>query len=196
MPPGFSGRPFWASPMCTPQPLRSPCSAPSAPQQQDRPAWFGHEAVRVRCATALSWAARLQDPVLCSLPCSRPTAPGHPDRSLLARLDAVPPAPRGRAQPSLPTPALHSFPPGPCPSQLSSHCSCGPAPRGQALGMRSRWAVEGLSQRGRVCSEGSERPRGGVSGLGVPPPKDHVAKWPPAPFTRTGCLCAHVEPWF
>lgn len=64
--------------------------------------------------------------------------------------------------------------------------------------------MEGPSQRGRICSEGSEWPRGGVSGLGVPrsseaggpPPKDHVAKWPPAPFTRTGCLCAHVEPWF
>lgn len=103
-PPGFSGRPFWASPS------EPPCSAPSAPQQQDGPAWFGREAARVQCATALSWAARLQNPVLCSLPCSRPASPGHPDRSLLARLDAVPPAPRGRAQPSLPTPALHSFP--------------------------------------------------------------------------------------
>ena len=63
--------------------------------------------------------------------------------------------------------------------------------------------MEGPPQRGRICSEGSERPRGGVLGSGVPrsseaggpPPNNHVAEWPPAPLKEAGCLCVRVEPW-
>lgn len=97
--------------------------------------------------------------------------------------------------------AVHS-PPSPTPAlqQLSSRCSCGASSQGRALGRRRAWAGGPVPQRGRICSEGSERPRAGSRVRGspgpprqeAPPPKDHVAKWPPAPFTRTGCLCAHV----